>query len=431
MNPRVRMAALSGLLLTVSGQAAADSEAIELLKQEIEILKARLEVLEQKQTARPQLESLDMAVSGSERGSAAGEMAEPEPPAPPVHVGGALRFNLVHRDGVDSSESKRGESGLDVFRLNIDGELNNFLISAEYRFYSYMHTLHHGWVGYEFEDESQLQVGVSRVPFGLLPYAAHNAWFGVPYYVGLADDYDMGIKYARDDGPWSTQLAFYKNEELNSATSADRYSYDLVAARDASGNIVGNEEVNQINARLAYTFGLGSECATEVGLSGEVGEVYNYATDDRGDRQAIALHLDSRCGRWNIQLEGASYEYDLANPPGMEKRLVQVGAFADTYNIPAKGDLWVANIAYNLPSPWRAIDSIICYNDYSRLNKSLSGARDSQINTIGCAIGSGPLFTYVDYIWAKNMIYFGDGSLGRGGDDDWEGRFNINIGYYW
>ena len=429
-NKSVRSRVFGSLLCVAGSQAAADSAEVERLRQELEVLKGRLEQLERQQVSRPRVESLDLAVSGSERNQT-GTAAAAEPPAPAVHVGGALRFNFVHRDHADSSHSKRGETGLDVFRLNIDGELNDFLISAEYRFYSYMHTLHHGWIGYEFADSSQLQLGVHRVPFGLLPYAAHSAWFGVPYYVGLADDYDMGVKYVREDGPWSTQLAFYKNEELNNAASADRYSYDLIALRDDDGNVVGNEEVNQVNARLAYTFGLGSHCETEVGLSAEVGEIYNYATDDRGDRRAAALHLDSRCGRWNFQLQGARYEYEPANPAGTDNTLMQVGAFADVYDIPADGDLWVANIAYNLPSPWKAIDSITCYNDYSRLNKSLSGARDSHINTIGCAIGSGPLFTYVDYILAKNMIYFGDGSLGRGGDNSWESRLNINIGYYW
>lgn len=431
--PRMRKLALGALLLPTAALAAGESETIEQLRQEIEALKTRLNVLEeqvaQPQATQPQGEPLDAAIIGGERSHSAATTDKPANPV--VHVGGALRFNLVHRNHVESSQSKRGETGLDVFRFNIDGELNNFLISAEYRFYSYMHTLHHGWIGYEFEDQSQLQVGVSRVPFGLLPYASHNAWFGVPYYVGLADDYDMGIKYARENGAWSTHLAFYKNEELNNPTSADRYAYDLVAARDEAGNTIGNEEINQINARMAYTFGLGSECEIEVGLSAQAGEVYNYASGDRGHRQAAALHMDSRCGRWNFQLQGASYEYDLANPPDMDSEVVQVGAFADTYSIPAKGDLWVANVAYNLPNIWSAVDSIICYNDYSRLTKSLSGARDSQINTLGCAIGMGPIFVYMDYILAKNATYFGSGSFARGGDEDWESRLNINIGYYW
>ncbi|MEQ8517067.1 MAG: porin [Chromatocurvus sp.] len=367
-------------------------------------------------------ENLDGAVSGSERVAAVAPQAEPAR----IDIGGALRYNLVHRDFVDASDGKRGESGFDLFRVNVDGELNNVIISAEYRHYSFMQTIRYGWLGYQFADDSQVQVGINQVPFGLLPYASHNAWFGVPYYAGLADDYDMGVKYTREDGPWSAQLAFYKNEELNDATDAGRYSIDLLRSDEQQ-----NEEVNQFNARLAYTLGAGSRCETEVGGSVKLSELYNSTTDRRGDQWAGSLHVDSRCGRWNLQLQGVRYEYSPANPPGVSNNAVRVGAFAGTYDIASKADILVANVAYNFEPPASFIDQLTCYNDYSRLFKDIDGSVDSQINTLGCAIGSGPLFTYVDYIFAKNMAFFGGGSMAASGEDKWRGRFNVNIGYYW
>lgn len=394
-----------------------DTGEMDALKDELDGLKQRVQQLEQ-----DSVRSAPVSDLGEPSSSATTEpAAEPE-----VHLGGALRFNFVHRDFNTSSESKRGESGLDVFRLNVDGEVDNILVSAEYRFYSYMHTLHHGWIGYEFEDESQLQFGVHRVPFGLLPYPAHNAWFGVPYYVGLGDDYDMGVKYQRGSGPWQWHVAFYKNEELNDATDPERYSFDLIRAEAQQ-----NEEINQLNGRAAYTFGLGTACETELGGSLQGSELYNAETDRRGDHWAAAAHVDSRCGRWNLQLKGMSYEYDPINPAGVDGRVVTVGAFAGTYNIASEADILVANLAYNVPSPWDSVDSITCYNDYSRLYKDQANGLDSQINTLGCAIGRGPLFTYVDYILANNMAYFGEGSLAGAGEDKWHGRFNVNIGFYW
>jgi len=419
-------------LLCHSAGALAAKESVSALKQEIAGLKARLEVLEglvMRLSKEPSYELVTVNPERTAVESAAVEPAVSKPEQKPrssVTIGGALRFNMVYREDVDDSVGKRGESGLDIFRLNVDGSISNILVSAEYRFYSYMNTIHHGWVGYQFADDSQLQIGINQVPFGLLPYAAHNAWFGVPYYVGLADDYDMGIKYQRSDGPWNSQFAFYKNEELNDSASADRYSYDLVREGDQQ-----NEEVNQLNARLAYTFGLGSSCETELGASLEAGQVYNTTNNERGDHRAAALHLDSRCGRWNLQLQGTRYDYDVADPAGVDDSVVRVGAFAGTYDIASDADILVANLAYNFASTWEHIDSITCYNDYSRLIKDLAGARDSQINTLGCAIGSGPIFTYLDYILANNMPYFGDGSLAAGGNDEWQSRLNINIGYYW
>lgn len=428
MNTRSIAIVLASLATTlICAGARAEDETVAALKQEITALRARLEMLEDKVSSLSQPQRLqEVAVSGGERAAAMVEGAEPVAERQGIEFGGALRFNAVYRDDVDASVGKRGESGLDVFRLNVDGSIDNLLVSAEYRFYSYMSTIRHGWVGYEFEDDSQLQVGINQVPFGLLPYAAHNAWFGVPYYVGLGDDYDMGIKYQRSDGSWNSHLAFYKNEELNDATNLDRYSFDLV--RDGEQQ---NEEINQLNGRVAYTFGRGSNCETEVGASLEAGQVYNTVTVERGDHRAYGLHLDSRCGRWNFQLQGTSYEYDVRDPVGVDSAVVRMGAFAGAYDIDSDADILVANVAYNLPSPWEAIDSVTCYNDYSRLYKSLAGATDSQVNTIGCAIGSGPIFTYVDYILARNMPYFGAGSLAGGGEDDWQSRLNINIGYYW
>lgn len=409
-----------GAASMMSVAALAEESSTEALEAQIKALQERIEALE-RQRAMPPVQDLGDMELATER------KPEPEPePAPAVKFGGALRFNVVYNEESDASVGKRGESGLDTFRLNVDGKLDHFLISAEYRFYSYMNVIHHGWVGYEFDDESQLQLGISQVPFGLLPYASHNSWYGVPYYLGFADDYDMGVKYVRQDGAWSSHLAFYKNEELNDASNLDRFGFDLARVDEQQ-----NEEANTLNGRLAYTFGLASGCETELGGSVEAGQIYNALTDSSGDRYAAAAHVDSRCGRWNMQLQGTHYEYEPENPPGVDDSVVRVGAFAGSYNIDSDADIWVANLAYNLPSPWRLIDSITCYNDYSRLNKSIDGAIDSEINTTGCAIGSGPIFTYVDYILAKNMPYFGAGSLASGGEDDWQGRLNINIGYYW
>lgn len=426
---------VAGTVGALESRAAENDEHTEQIAEEIEALKSRIERLESRTASTSgaettqgrddgdvpennDTESLPQAVPGSER-------ASPDviaPPEPDVKIGGALRFNYVYRDYSNAAESKLGESGLDVFRLNVDGQINNILISAEYRYYAYMQTIHHGWIGYQFSDDSQLQFGIHQVPFGLLPYAAHNAWFGVPYYVGLADDYDMGIKYVRSDGPWQSHIAFYKNEELNDATSLARYGFDVVQVEEQQ-----SEEINRVNGRLAYTFGRGSGCETEVGGSAQAAALYDPVEDKHRDHWAGAAHLDTRCGRWNFQLEGVRYSYDT----GIDNHAVRVGAFNTSYTIASRADIAVANIAYNVDPPWSAIDQLICYNDHSRLIKSQRSALDSQINTTGCAIGIGPVFSYVDFILARNMALFNDGSLASDGESQWHSRLNINIGFYW
>ncbi len=192
-----------------------------------------------------------------------------------------------------------------------------------------------------------------------------------------------------------------------------------------------NEESNRGNVRVAYTFGAGTGCRNEVGASGQWGQIYNGDTDENGRQWAAAAHLDSRCGRWNLQLQGARYDFDLETPAGVADDVVRLGAFETSYDIAAEATLLVANLAYNFDVPWTRIDSVTCYNDYSRLLKDEDAFEDSQLNTLGCAIGMGPIFAYVDMVLASNMVFFGDGSLAGGDDDEWRTRFNVNVGYYW
>jgi hypothetical protein len=351
-------------------------------------------------------------------------------PAPDADEGiafkGALRFNAFWSDSDEATKGTRGDSGLDLFRIGAEGEIDDLLVSAEYRFYPFMDAIHHGWIGYQFDADDQVQLGITRVPFGLLPYAAHSFWFGVPYYMGFSDDYDLGVKYVRQDGPLDLQLAFFKNSELTGATDLGRYSYDVVSVGQSR-----NEETNQINARAAYTFGRDTACSHELGVSGQWGELYNFDTRRRGDHWAAAGHLDTRCGRWNLQLEAARYEFDPEQPEALDSGTIRMGGFETSYDVASEGTFAVANIAYNLPINSGFIDQVICYNDYSVLFKDRADFRKSQLNTTGCLVGKGPVFVYLDLIQAKNMVFFNNGSLAGGGDGDWRTRFNVNIGYYW
>ncbi|MFP3873468.1 MAG: hypothetical protein ACLFV1_03350 [Thiohalophilus sp.] len=389
------------------------------LQQRVEILEQQLQTQQESSIADKQAEQ---------------RREEEEDDDAPVTLGGALRYNYFVSDHSDDLKNRYGDTGLDLFRVNADGQFDKLFLSAEYRFYRYMNTIHHGYVGYQLSEHSEIQGGITRVPFGLLPYGAHNFWFGVPYYLGLADDYDSGIKYQTSRGGWDTQLAFFKNEELGNAGDLARYSYDPVTLTDPDGDLIpgsANQEANTVNARVAYTLNPQSNCSHEIGLSAQAGQLYNADTAEDGDHWAAAGHLDTHCGRWNFQLQLARYAYNPENPGGVSDDTITVGAFLDSYEIASRANVYVANVAYNLPVNWPGIQLLTCYNDFSMLDKSISGFDNSYINTTGCLINAGPTYTYVDIIRGKNMIYLGEGSLADGGSNDWETRFNINFGIYW
>lgn len=429
-----------GLLMMVimAGPTTAHAGDVARLRQQVEALQQRLDVLERRLGAegggtverqyRPvprfEAELLDEAVIGAER------LEEARLPVaakvPPIRFGGALRFNHFFREDVRDSRTRRGDSGFDLFRLNVDGEIRDIILSAEYRYTPDMDVIRAGWLGYRFADGSLVKVGIHRAPFGLLPFASHNYWDGVPFYAGFSDNHDLGVGYERRDGPWQTQLAFYKNEELGDAGTLARYAPDVIRQGEQQ-----NEEINRFNARMAYTHGRDTGCENEFGLSGQRADLVNGTTGGRGSHWAVAGHIDSRCGRWNLQLQGLRYVYDPDNPPGVSDDTVRLGAFGTSFDLAAKGKLAVANVAYNFQLPDAWFDQVICYNNYSRLIKDTGSGRDSELNTLGCGVGAGPLFAYVDLILARNMLFFGEGSMAGGGEDRWRSRFNINLGYYW
>ncbi|MCB1802827.1 MAG: hypothetical protein KDI82_14140, partial [Gammaproteobacteria bacterium] len=194
-----------------------------------------------------------------------------------LDIGGAIRANYAFGDygaktGAPSrAEGDDGNMSLDTFRINLDYTNDDFLAKAEYRFYNGYHMLHTGWLGYDFDDGGQVQVGVNRVPFGPGAYGVSQSWFfDQHYYVGLSDDMDLGIKYTRPLGNWTFDVAYYYSDEgtwAGASKDSARYSYDIV---NESGN--GYEERNQFNVRGIYSL-TDATIPTDIGFSLQYGQL--------------------------------------------------------------------------------------------------------------------------------------------------------------
>ena len=380
------------------------------------------------------------AASAAEEGEDASSTPENS-----ISVGGALRLNLFHKSWDDSNQDKFGDLDVDTFRLNLDAVVSGVKVSAEYRFYSGYHMLHHGYFGHSFDNGLELQLGINQVPFGIQPYASHSWFFDIGYYVGLEDDYDMGLKaiLPTSDDNLSVQLAFYKNDEGNftgDSVDSARYSYDVVRSNPAELGYVGvvnprtNEETNQFNARVAYTFEHDSGSTSELGFSGQYGQLYNGSTEDSGDHWAAAVHLNGTYGAWNLMLQATAYEYSPKNPVGVDDSFVVMGAYDFPYKVASEAQVYQANLSYTVPISWGPISSLTFYNDYSTLVKDNDQFEDSSQNVLGVLLAGGPYYIYVDAAFGENHSWLG-GNYGNSfaeGDPnaDWEMRFNVNFGYY-
>lgn len=351
---------------------------------------------------------------------------------PNIKLGGAVRVQYSYEDYDKDNKDRKGDFDFDIFRLNLDGSIGDVILSAEYRWFDYMDVVHHAWVGYNFTEEQQGRLGVTKVPFGIQPYASHSYFFSANYYVGLEDDYDMGVNYTYKSVNDQLDLAFYKNDEQGGidgyvSDRSERYSYDIVGVRVEGEGIYDEPsleaaENNTFNLRYAHTFNV-NDISIEAGLSGQVGEL-ELESDVDGDHYAAAVHSVINYNRWNIQLQVSDYKYDV---DGMDVEQMVVGAYAFYDSIAAEATSYLANVSYSLPVQIGPISNFTFYNDYTLINEKSGNLEDTFMNVTGVAITAGGLYTYVDYVIAENQPFIGGTMVG---DGDNEKRFNINFGYY-
>lgn len=350
---------------------------------------------------------------------------------PKVSIGGALRFNYNYSDWKEGNKDRGGDFGFDVFRLNVNASYKKVLLDAEYRFYAKSaggSMLKSGWMGYAFSPEDQLQVGLTRVPFGITPFNSHSYFFQINYYAGLEDDSDMGIKYVHKDAKWEYALAFFKNaEELDFASASplsdSRYAYDV------AGN---NKENNQLNSQLFYSFG--NAVKHRLGVSAMYGGLYNIETMKNGNHNALAVHYEMNYNRWNLKLELASYDKNPENKEGDTRDVVMMTAYGAPYAVASRANLYTAGLSYTVPVAWGPVSDLQFYNDFGWMDKSANGFKDSFQNVTGCMITVGSIYAYADYALGKNQAWLGPewtNAFAEGGSSNsWHGRANLNLGYY-
>jgi hypothetical protein len=448
-------------LLSLTCGISSAQESTEALEQRVQTLSTQLiaakQQLAQSEQKRVEAErglkslaSREAAVSAQEAALAAAAAPSASkitpgdliPALKGLEIGGAIRVNYAIGDygdktgGPSRAEDDGGTFGLDTFRINADYARGAWLGKVEYRFYGDYHFLHTGWLGYDFEDNSQVQVGVNRVPFGPGAYGNSQSWFfDQHYYAGLSDDMDLGIKYTTDIGEFSIDLAYYYSDEgqwAGDSNDAARYSYDVI---DESGD--GYEERNQFNVRVIYTTSLG-EVDVDFGASAQYGMLKSNGTQDDGDHYAVSFHPVFKWNNWTLAPQLTYYNYDIdgyiaGDPDG---DLIQFGA----YDFPTlmATEAWIPSISlsyYYEVDQVEWLDYVIPFVEYSSIVKQESSFNDSEFFTIGAAWARGNWFIYTELATSNGNDFIGNetafGSrFGSNPDNEWQSRFNINFGYY-
>lgn len=357
----------------------------------------------------------------------------------PFELGGAARVNVLDKSWETRDRRfPRADLELDTLRARLDFERGEWTGSAQYRYYYYnetdrsTHFLHHAWLDYSPAPGRHLRFGVNQVPFGNLPFNSHSYFFSLAYYLGLEDDYDLGIRYTDEREPWRLDLAWYFADEgdgFGDSTDSARYSYDVVRSTNSA-----NEEQDQANARLSYAFDHGEPGSSELGVSLQSGRIPNEVSGGTGSHLAAAVHWNADFGPWNVKLESAYYDYDLDNPPEQAEDSVVLGAYDFPYQAASGGTVHSVGVSYHFDVDYRRLEGITVYNDYSVLLKDAGGFQDSHHNVIGASFDLPPFFIYTDLALGRNNAWigpdFGTALAGGGPDDDLNYRLNLNIGVY-
>lgn len=375
--------------------------------------------------------------------SSAADTADAEPELE-VDVGGALRFNMLFEDFDETNRQKTGEFTFDTFRVNADGTYGDLFFSAEYRFYTGYRFLHSGYAGYNIHDDLDVRLGVHQVPFGVQPYFSNSWFFNLAYYAGFEDDYDAGVKLRYTPGNWTIIGAYYMNAEQTSfagGTSFARYSFDVVPATTDDLGYAGlqedrsNQEINQFNAKLAYTLNLGPSASTTLSLSGQTGQLYNRTTTDTERHWAGSADVDGQFGKFNLRLGVISYEMRPPNLSGAARDAVVMAAYNAPYRVASRGRFYSAGLAYDWPVDLGPISNFRFYNDLSYHDKDPAGWTDGTSNITGVLTSAGPLFVYTDFLVTRNHPFSipaaNFGSALAEGSDNWNVAFNLNIGLYY
>ena len=400
-----------------------------------------------------------MAADTTEETAEAVETAEPK--KSPIKIGGALRINYVYGTYGDADNPHRrgekiGDADLEIFRLNADLDYQNVLSRIEYRWYDNYSMIHTAWLGYNLGDLGTLKAGVVRVPFGPTAYGISTSWFfDQHFYVGLADDPDLGVRWTNTFDKLALDVAYYPMGEFQtdgSSLKSSLYAYDIVTWEekiDAKGNVEwgagenGYNEQHQVNLRAIYSL----ENIADVGASLQFGMLKgtNVGDDDSGNHYAFSAHAKNTVSDFTLYSQLSYYAHNITDdPPWGTADLIPMGAYDFAWPVASKGLIPAVSLRYGGidTSGISWIDSVTPYLEGSTILKPGTDYTPSTMVILGASWTLlGNLYLYSDLAFSNGNFFVGNdgdaysnintvGDFGANGNDKWNVRVNLNFGYY-
>ncbi|MDN4038113.1 hypothetical protein QPK27_13795, partial [Massilia sp. YIM B02443] len=157
-------------------------------------------------------------------------------------------------------------------------------------------------------------------------------------------------------------------------------------------------------------------------------------------RRAGAVHYRGSYGKVGVMLQAMRYRYRTAHGAdqtygGLDPNsFVILGGFGYPFPVASAGDIYIANISYDLPGRIGPFSQFKLYNDYSILHKRNSAYRDSVQNVTGMSFSAGKWSFYADFMLGKHHPYLSPdlGGLASTTSEHkgFTRRINLQAGYY-
>ena len=387
----------------------------------------------------------------------------PAPKKSPIKIGGAMRVNYVYGAyGDEENPHPRGEKigdvDLEIFRLNADLDYNNIISRLEYRWYDGYSMIHTAWLGYKLSDTSTVKAGIVRVPFGPTAYGVSTSWFfDQHFYVGLADDPDLGIRWNDTFDKLTLDVGYYLMSEPQpvkyGSLASPRYGYDVVRweeKADAKGNVEwgagenGFDEQHQFNLRAIYAL----ENIADVGVSLQFGLLKgtNVGNDDGGNHYAVSAHAKNAFADFTLFSQFSYYAHNITDDtPWGTGDLIPMGAYDFAWPVVSKGLIPALSLRYGGidTSGISWVDSVTPYLEVSTILKPGTDYNPSTLVDIGASWTLlSNLYLYSDLALSDGNFFVGNtedkygniltgvNHVGANGNNRWHWRLNFNFGYY-
>lgn len=345
---------------------------------------------------------------------------------PKLTINGAFRVHYKDEFYNETRKKEGGEFGFDLFGLVVNASYKKFKVFADMRFMpsSFGGTMpKEGWIGYDFQNGDDIQVGLVQSPFGNLDYNSYSWFLGIGYAMGFEGKYSMGTKYHHKVNTWDWQIAFMKN-------AMETFTNDPALRQNQwSASVVGNnKEINQVAGQLVYKLKT-NNFSHKIGASLQFGQLYNFVENKMGSRNAFGLHYN--VDYKNIGIKAAVYSYEFKTK-GTNSEYIDMASFGYTYQVVSKADVMALSAKYSIPFIGKSLNEITFYSEYGYLSKKYKlNATQMLTNGVLVRILDG-IYTYVEYVAGYNHPFLGgsQASLYNDVDNKWHARLQCNIGYY-